>query len=131
MVEHTKTYVDREFPVTNDIDMFLQKLRRMQETYYPNSKYLFPDPNTETGIINNNVVYGFYSRMCKSLNIRICRDEKKGPHSFRRNGITKISNSPNGNLLIASILYGNSVESASKHYYSGIDLQQIRAILEG
>lgn len=131
IVNHTKTYVDREFPLTESLREFFTRLARVHFDYQLNSKYLFPDNRYEAGVINNTVVYHFYYNMCKYLGIELSRSSMKGPHSFRRNGITKVSNSPDGNLLIASILYGNSVESASKHYYTGIDLDKAKSILEG
>lgn len=131
IVNHTKTYVDREFPLTESLRAFFNRLARVHFDFGLNSKYLFPDNRYESGVINNTLAYHFYYNMCKDLGIELCRNSMKGPHSFRRNGITKVSNSPEGNLLIASILYGNSVESASKHYYTGIDLNKAKSILEG
>ncbi len=130
IVNHTKTYVDRDFPITEDIKDFLARLRKVHDTYFPGSRYLFPDSSNPKKVINNNVVYHFYFRMCRKLRIHLCREAMKGPHSFRRNGITKVSNSADGNLLIASMLYGNSPEAASKYYYTGIDLEKARLILE-
>ncbi len=130
IVNHTKTYVDRQFPITSEIQEFILKLRNAHSRFYPDSKYLFPSKTTTNGVISNTAVYRFYARMCNNLNIPISAKAKKGPHSFRRNGITKIANSSDGNLLIASILYGNSVLTASKHYYSGVSLEQAKSILE-
>ena len=128
IVPHTKTYTDRSFPITSEIRDLLARLKRIDETYYHNSIYLFPN---STGVISNQVVYPFYVRMCKNLGINITKDMIKGPHSFRRNGITKFSNSPGGNIMMASVLYGNSPKCASSHYYSGINMDTARSILEG
>lgn len=130
IVDHTKTYTDRKFPMTSEIRELILKLRAVQDEYYPNSEYLFPSTTTDNGVISNTAVYRFYARMCNNLGIEIDAKAKKGPHSFRRNGITKIANSANGNLLIASTLYGNSVQTASKHYYAGVDLELAKSILE-
>ena len=130
VVPHTKTYTDRAFPITSEIRDFLFRLRNIIDTYYPGSEYLFP-ANTDSGVISNQTVYPFYVRMCKNLGINISKEFVKGPHSFRRNGITKVSNSPGGNIIIASVLYGNSPKCASSHYYSGINMDIARSILEG
>lgn len=130
IVQHTKTYVDRSFPITKDIKDLLNRLRVVNRTYFDNSVFLFPDDKNINGVINNNVVYHFYSRMCKKLNIEISREFLKGPHSFRRNGITKVANSPNGNMVIASTLYGNSVLSASNNYYAGVSNELAKKILD-
>lgn len=131
IVSHTKTYVDRQFPITDDVSNFLTRLRAVHDTYYPDSPYLFPDYSNHTGVINNNVVYHLYSRMCKVLGIKISKEYTKGPHSFRRNGITKVCNATGGNIYLASMLYGNSPQSASKHYYTGINIKEAKEILEG
>ena len=69
--------------------------------------------------------------MCEKLGIEISKDFIKGPHSFRRNGITRVANNPGGNIMIASLIYGNSPQSASMHYYSGIDLETAKRLVEG
>lgn len=131
IVNHTKNYVDRTFPMTNDLRDFFERLRIVDETYFPGNTHCFPNPNTENGVITNNAVYPFYVRMCNKLNIQIDKDSIKGPHSFRRNGITRVANNPNGNIMMASQIYGNSPKSASSHYYSGIDLETARKLVEG
>lgn len=129
IVDHTKTYRDRKFPITEDVKDLLLRLRAVHDRYYPDSKYLFPADST-TGVITNNTVYEFYRRMCKKLGIAICRDEMKGPHSFRRNAITKVTNSKDGNIVLASILYGNSPAVAVKNYYAGVDIELAKNIIE-
>lgn len=131
IVDHTKTYVDRAFPMTNELRDFFRRLKAANSIFYPENINCFPNPDSETGVISNSVVYPFYVRMCNNLGIEICKDFIKGPHSFRRNGITKVSNTPGGNIMIASVLYGNSPQSASSHYYSGIDMETARRIIEG
>ncbi len=101
----------------------------MHKKYFPDSKYLFPD-KTGNKPIGNTTVYGFYRRMCKKLGIVLSYQELKGPHSFRRNGITGVTNKTNGNIILASELYGNTPNVAQKNYYAGIDLAQAKAILE-
>ena len=129
IVNHTKNYVDRSFPMTEELQDFFKRLKESNDVYYPGCKFCFPNINSSTGVISNNVVYPFYTRMCKQLGIEISKDFIKGPHSFRRNGITKVSNAPGGNIMIASILYGNSPQSASSHYYTGIDMETAKKLV--
>ena len=131
IVDHTKTYTDRCFPMTKDLRDFFTRLKTVDDEYYPGSPYCFPNITTDTGVITNNAVYPFYVRMCNKLGIEISRDFIKGPHSFRRNGITKVANNPEGNIMIASMIYGNSPQSASAHYYSGVNLETARKLVEG
>ena len=121
IVDHTKTYVDRVFPITNIIAEYLDRLAAVST-----GEYLFPYGD---GVINNNVVYKLYQRMCRRLNITISRDAIKGPHSFRRNGITNICNR-GGNIELAATLYGNSPLSITKHYYGGVNVAEAKRILE-
>ena len=93
----------------------------MQDSYYPNSKYLFP-ADTETGVITNRAVYYVYQGICDNLGIEISQDTVKGPHSFRRNAITDVVNETNGNIIMASELFGNSPEVAKQNYFTGTDL---------
>ena len=124
IVEHTKTYKNRVYPKTVLVNEYLDRLLAMLDKYYPGSEYLFPDKNTDLGVINNNTVYRLYSRICKKLGIKISRAEIKGTHSFRRNAITDVVNSTGGNVVLASKLFGNSPEVACKNYYTGIDLNE-------
>lgn len=131
IVSHTKTYKDREFPLTTTISEFIDRLMAVHDEFYPASPYLFPDDSQKNRVINNRVVYRLYERMCRKLDIEISREFTKGPHSFRRNGITRVCNASGGNIYLASVLYGNSPQSASKHYYTGINLSEAKALLEG
>lgn len=121
IVQHTKTYVNRCFPVSDDVTELLQRLKKVQEAYYPNSKYLFP-ANSFNGVITNNAIYNFYRRTCEKLGIEIDQDYIKGTHSFRRNAITDVINASGGNLVLASKLFGNSPEVANKNYFTGINM---------
>ena len=124
IVEHTKTYKNRMFPKTELVKDFMKRLEAMLDEYYPDSEYLFPDRNTELGVINNNTVYRLYSRICRKLGIKISREEVKGTHSFRRNAITDVVNSTGGNVILASKLFGNSPAVACNSYYTGIDYDE-------
>lgn len=128
VVYHTKNYKDRYFPITNDVRSFLKRLKAMQDIYYPNSKYLFPS-DTKSGIISNRAVYYVYQRICAKLGIKIERDSVKGPHSFRRNAITDVVNSTNGNIIMASQLFGNTPDVAMQNYYTGTDLNLAKSVL--
>ncbi|MCR5331001.1 MAG: site-specific integrase [Lachnospiraceae bacterium] len=128
ITDHTKTHKDRRFPVTDEIRVFLVRLKGVHEEYGLKSRYLFPADN-ENGIITNNAVYNLYRRICDKLSIPISRDRMRGPHSFRRNGITDFVNS-GGNLLMASKLYGNTPQVAENNYYAGLDLKNAADIIK-
>jgi integrase len=120
IVEHTKNGENRKFPIDNHVREYLTRLFAMLDKYYPRTEYLFPDKTTKNKVINNNVVYRLYRSICRKLGITLCRDVIKGPHSFRRNGITNIVNAT-GNVYLASQMYGNSPNVALSNYYTGID----------
>lgn len=128
IVSHTKTNRDRLFPLTKDIENFLMRLKSMHEKFYPNSMYLFP-ANTQNGVITNRAVYYVYRKICKKLNIEVQEDVIRGPHSFRRNAITSVVNSPNGNMELASSLFGNSPKVAKSNYFTGIDMNNAIEVL--
>ncbi len=129
IVNHTKTYKVRYFPVTTKIKDILSRLRKCHELNGMESEYLFP-ARSDNGVITNNTVYNFYRRICKALDIPIQRDLIKGTHSFRRNAITKVVNNTGGNVILASQLFGNSPEVAMKHYFTKADEEQARKALE-
>lgn len=128
VVNHTKNYRNRYFPRTDSINDLLARLQLVHDKYYPTSIYLFPADN-ENGIITNNTVYNFYRRMCKKLDIKIDSAFIKGTHSFRRNAITDVVNAANGNTIMASQLFGNTPEVAQKNYYTGVDLQRAKDVV--
>ena len=129
IVSHTKTWKDRHFPVTQEITRFLEQLRDIHRQFGYESEYLFP-AGTKNGVISNNTVYNFYRRMCERLDIPIRRDRIRGPHGFRRNAITDFTNRTNGNMELASRIYGNTPDVASRNYYTGVDMDAVRGILE-
>ena len=100
----------------------------MHDKYYPKSEFLFPFDNSN-GVISNNIVYNYYHRVCKKLNIKLSREEMKGTHSFRRNAITDVVNASGGNIVLASSLFGNSPEVAKRNYYTGINMDEALAVL--
>ena len=128
VVNHTKNYKDRYFPITNDLRDYLRRLKIMHDMYYPNSIYLFPS-GTASGIITNRAVYYVYRRICKKLGIVSQEDIIKGPHSFRRNAITDVVNATNGNIIMASELFGNTPDVAKQNYFTGTDLSLATSIL--
>lgn len=128
IVGHTKTYKNRRFPITDELEDFLKRLKAIHEKYYPDSEFLFP-AKTENGCITNNCVYNYFRRICRKENIRISKEAIKGTHAFRRTRITEAINKSGGNIVMASELFGNSPEVAKKYYYTGIDLDEARNIL--
>lgn len=125
IVEHTKTYKDRVFPVTNDISDLLERLRSVSYE----SEFLFPSNRSPVGCIGNQAIYKFYRKACKDLGIELSRDEIKGTHSFRRNAITRTANR-SGDMVLTSQLYGNSPTVAMGNYYTGINVSEAREMLE-
>ncbi len=99
----------------------MNRLKKVHDVYYSNS---------ENGVITNNTVYDFYRRMFKKLGIKQEKGIIKGTHSFRRNAITDVVNSTNGNLILAAELFGNSPEVIRKNYFTGIDTKQAIDALE-
>lgn len=129
VVSHTKTRKNRRFPITDQVANILEKVKEIHEETGIESEFLFPG-KSKSGCITNDTVYNFYSRTCKKLGIEISRDKVKGTHSFRRNAITEFVNATNGNLALASKLYGNSPDVANKNYYTGVDMDEARSIIE-
>lgn len=129
IVPHTKTNKDRIFPLSEDIKDFLERLKAMQDKYYPNSKYLFPAKN-KYGVITNRAVYSVYRGICQKLGIEIQKDVIRGPHSFRRNAITDVINATNGNSILAAALFDNSPEVAKSNYFTGVNLAFAKEILD-
>lgn len=68
--------------------------------------------------------------MCKKLNIVQVEGVIKGTHSFRRNNITDVVNATNGNVIMASTLFGNTPDVAEKNYYTGANLAVAKQALE-
>lgn len=128
IVSHTKNGKSRKFPMTDDLQEFMTRLKFVHETYYPNSKFLFP-ADTDNGCITNNHIYNFYRRMCKKIGIEISKDIIKGTHAFRRTRITEVINKTNGNVIMASKLFGNTPNVAEQNYFTGINLETARMVL--
>ncbi|SHN61275.1 Site-specific recombinase XerD [Butyrivibrio hungatei DSM 14810] len=127
IVQHTKTFKNRLFPISQDISDFLKKLKHIHSVFCLDSIYLFPF-NTSNGVISNSIVYDFYERVINSLNLKK-KDIIMGPHSFRRNAITDVVNATNGNLTLASQLFGNSPLVAENNYYTGVDMDTALSVL--
>ncbi len=70
--------------------------------------------------------------MCKSLGIKTSKEIIKGTHSFRRNAITDTVNRSGGNIniVMAAKLFGNTPDVASNNYYTGIDMNDAKKVLE-
>ena len=125
IVEHTKTHKDRVFPITSDIRDLLNRIYMLEY----NSEFIFPSNRTKIGCIGNQALYKFYRKACKDLGIEISKETMKGTHSFRRNAITRTANIT-GDMVLTSQLYGNSPNVARENYYTGIDLNSARKMLE-
>lgn len=129
IVSHTKTWKDRRFPITSDVQACLDKIREAHDRYYQESPYLFPNKSGD-GVIHNSSLYNFYWNMCKRLGIEICHESRKGTHSFRRNAITKVVNETGGDIVMASQLFGNTPKVAMSNYYAGLDMDKAKSVLE-
>lgn len=129
VVNHTKNHKTRYFPITDDLNDFLKRLKVMHDKYYPDSDYLFPATN-KNGIITNRAVYSIYQKICRKHGIIIQKDLIRGPHSFRRNAITDVVNATNGNIIFASSLFGNTPNVAKQNYYTGVDLVKAKEVLD-
>lgn len=122
IVNHTKTYVDRKFPITDEVQNILERLIPAK------SEYLFPQQN-EIGCVKNSALYHFYHQMCEKLGIELSKTALKGTHSFRRNAITKAVDNSNGNTYLVSKIYGNSPKVINNHYYTDYDISEAKSIL--
>lgn len=129
VVKHTKNNRDRVFPLTKEIREFLVRLKAVHDEYYPDSPYLFPY-DSESGRLSYTVVGSYFSKLQRKNKIPKKPGAKRGLHSFRRCGITKVINSVGGSPIMAAEIYGNSPEVAIKNYYCGVDMETARKILE-
>ncbi len=68
--------------------------------------------------------------MCEKLGIAVRSDIVRGTHAFRRNAITQVINQSNGNILMASKLFGNTPAVINQNYYTGLDLEKAKEVLE-
>ena len=123
IVDHTKTWKDRKFPLTHDVKELLDRIKALGK----NSDYIFPAKSGKP--IHNNSIYHLYYKMCKDLDITLSYEERKGPHSYRRNAITNVANKT-GDILLASKLFGNSPKVADSNYYTGIDISYAKEVLD-
>ena len=119
----------RYFPITNELEEYFTRLFRVLDIYHKDSEYLFP-ADTELGTITNYMVYGFYSRMCKKLGIRVTKDLTRGPHAFRRNAESKALLKVGGNYSMVTPIFGNTPQVAKKHYCTSADVSVIREMLD-
>lgn len=122
IVNHTKTFRDRKYPMSDDLKDLLKRLKSVHDKYYPDSAYLFP-AKTENGVISNYIVYNLYRRMIKMLGYKQKNGVILGTHSFRRNAITRTVNASNGNMVLAAKMFGNSPQVIQSNYYTGINLE--------
>lgn len=128
IVEYTKNGKARYYPIADLEQEFLERLKAIDEKYYPDSPFLFP-AESENGCISNDTVYQFFHRMCVRLDIPVTRDCVRGTHAFRRNAITEVVNISGGNVVMAAQMFGNSPETIRKHYYTQDNLENKRNVL--
>ena len=128
IADYTKTHKDRLYPIADQEKVFLEKLYKIHEEYYPNSQFLFP-ANTENGCITCKAVEDYHRRLCKKLGILVTNDFRRGTHAFRRTRISDIVNETGGNVVLAAQMYGNSPETIRKHYYTQDSLENQREAL--
>ena len=128
MVDHTKTWSDRRFPLTDAVMNLLVRLKEAQ--YKDGYDGIFLFPGGRNGCISNHAVYLFFRRMCDKLEIPVTQRRVRGTHAFRRNAITDIINKTGGNSLLASKLYGNTPYIAEKYYFTGIDMELAKSLLD-
>lgn len=129
VVKHTKNHRDRVFPITREIQEFLNRLKAVHDEYYSDSVYLFPG-ESESGRLSYTVVGSYFAKLVRKNGISSRDGAKRGLHSFRRDGITKVINSVGGSPAIAAEIYGNSPGVAFKNYYTGVNIDEVRTILE-
>lgn len=129
IVEHTKTYKDRCFPMVSVLRDFFSRLKAVHCAYYPDSLYLFP-ADTRGGIISNDVVYEFFRDMLNLFGYAYNKGVTLGTHSFRRNAITRVANASGGNLVLTADIFGNSPDVIRKNYFIKIDADAALAAVE-
>ena len=127
IVEHTKTWKDRKYPLTTELVEFLERLAKVTGNQ---EGFLFPSRDDPEKPIHNHSIYNYYRKMCQKLGISLSHSAHKGPHSFRRNAITKAANASGGDLLMVSKIFGNTPSVAERNYYTGLDLDRAKAVLE-
>ena len=125
---YTKNGKSRYYPIADLEKEFLEKLKEIDEKYYPDSPYLFP-AQSKNGCITNNMVYQYFHRMCNKIGIKVSKECIRGTHAFRRNAITEVVNNSNGNFVLTAQMFGNSPETIRKHYYVGENIETLRSIL--
>ena len=122
IVNHTKTYKKREFPINKNLNEFLLRLKIVHDKYLLTTDYLFPAKNDMHNPITKKQIKDFFDYSIKSLRL-----QKKGitlgTHSFRRNAISKTLEKTNGNYSLTSEIYGNSPITAAKNYKLPYDIE--------
>lgn len=125
---YTKNGKDRFYPIADLEREFLERLKKIDDEYYPHSPFLFP-AESKNGCITNNMVYQYFHRLCHRIGIPVSRECIRGTHAFRRTAITEVVNNSNGNFVLTAQMFGNTPETIRKHYYVGENLEYLRDIL--
>lgn len=130
IVNHTKTWKDRHYPITNEVQSFLTEIKISQEIVGYDGVYVFPSKKTKTGCVSVQSIYSEHHKMCLKASITIHEECIRGTHAFRRNAITNLINKSNGNVYLAAKLFGNSYAVIDNHYYLGVDINEAKKLLD-
>lgn len=138
-VEHTKTHKDRLYPMSDQLKEFLDRYLPIRNAHYPTSPFLFPARRwdnknhrwEEGGMITDQTIPSFYSRMCTQLGIKRDSSCIRGTHAFRRNAITDTMVASGGNIDLTAQIFGNSPETIRKAYLLDMNYDAKLAALNG
>lgn len=138
-VEHTKTHRDRLYPMSDQLKEFLDRYLPIRNAHYPTSPFLFPARRwdnknhrwEEGGMITDQTIPSFYSRMCTQLGIKRDSSCIRGTHAFRRNAITDTMVASGGNIDLTAQIFGNSPETIRKAYLLDMNYDAKLAALNG
>ena len=132
IVHHTKTYKDRDVPLSlfpKALDV-LKRVELLHKQMNLDSKFIFW-ANTENGCITYDTVANFHNRMLRKLNIPTSRECMKGTHAYRRTVVNELRNKGANPQTVANIL-GQSVQVQESNYYTGgYDLEELKSIANG
>ena len=123
----TKTGRSRIVPITPKIQEVIDGIRKVHDRLGLRSKWLFPDPKTESGVLTLDTVYYVHRYCCEHAGIEVRKDIIRGPHAYRRNVATKVRE--NGSADVAAGLLGHTVQVDDSFYHMGISMEAAREIL--
>ncbi len=128
-VDHTKTRYNRRVPLTPKVKELLERIKAVQDVYFPDTEFLFPNA-TGDGCVKKKAVYDVFRRVCKKCGIELDTTARKGTSAFRKACSTKVQTATNPDF--ESKIFGHSPEVARKHYLAddGIDMNEAVRILD-